>query len=297
MDSEPEYITFNASGTKAFVVLQEANAIATLDLGSNSFTKVTGLGVKSFNTPTSGIDPSDRDYLSGTSGPTRMQTGPVAASGLYQPDGIASYNVAGQTFLVMANEGDSRADEKDEARGSDFGASGDLARLTVSNIDSSNGNLVAFGARSFSIRDEDGQIVFDSGSQLDDLAIAEGIYSDGRSDNKGVEPEGVTLSTIAGRTYAFIGLERTTTSAVAVYDITDPTQASFVNLIVGTGDVSPEGLTTFQMAGQTYLAVANEVSGSTSVYSLTPVPEPTSYALMLAGLAGVLTLSRRRAAR
>ena len=112
-----------------------------------------------------------------------------------------------------------------------------------------------------------------------------------------VEPEGVTLASIGGRTYAFIGLERTTTSAVAVYDITVPANATFVDLIVGMGDVSPEGLTTFSIGGQTYLAVANEVSGSTSVYSLTPVPEPGTYALMLAGLAGVLALSRRRAAR
>lgn len=290
MDSEPEYIAFNASGTKAYVALQEANAVATLDLGTNTFTKITGLGVKNFNSTTNAIDPDNKDG--------KIELRPVALSGLYQPDGMASYTVAGQTYLVMANEGDSRAiDEGDEAKGSDFNGSGDLANITVSTIDSSNGNLVAFGARSFSIRDEDGNIVFDSGSDLDAAAIAAGLYADGRSDNKGVEPEGVTLASIAGRTYAFIGLERTTTSAVAVYDITDPANASFVDLIVGMGDVSPEGLTTFNIGGQTYLAVANEVSDTTSVYSLTPVPEPGTYALMLAGLAGVLALSRRRAAR
>ena len=302
MDSEPEYISFNATGTKAFVVLQEANAIATLDLANgsatqNSFTRITGLGVKDFNTAANATDPTDRDYLSGNSGPTRVELRPVALKGLYQPDGMASYTVGGKTYLVMANEGDARADEADEARGSAFQGSGDLARITVSRLDSSNGNLVAFGARSFSIRDEDGTIIFDSGNQLDALAIDKGLYDDTRSDNKGVEPEGVTLASIGGRTYAFIGLERTTTSAVAVYDITDPANASFVDLIVGMGDVSPEGLTTFSIGGQTYLAVANEVSGSTSVYSLTPVPEPGTYALMLAGLAGVLALSRRRAAR
>ena len=302
MDSEPEYITFNASGTKAFVVLQEANAIATLDLANgsatqNSFTKITGLGVKDFKTTANAIDPSDRDYINGIDGATRKELRPVQLKGLYQPDGMASYTVGGQTFLVMANEGDARADEADEARGSAFGGSGDLARITVSRLDSTNGNLVAFGARSFSIRDEDGTIVFDSGNQLDQLAIDNDLYDDARSDNKGVEPEGVTLASIGGRTYAFIGLERTTTSAVAVYDITVPANATFVDLIVGMGDVSPEGLTTFSIGGQTYLAVANEVSGSTSVYSLTPVPEPGTYALMLAGLAGVLALSRRRAAR
>lgn len=207
---------------------------------------------------------------------------------------MASYSVGGQTFLVMANEGDARADEQDEARASAFGATGDLARLTVSTIESSPGDLYAFGARSFSIRYTDGNIVFDSGNELDAKAIELGLYSDGRSDNKGVEPEGITLASFADRTLAFIGLERATTSAIAIYDITDPANASFVNMIVAEGDLSPEDLTTFSLGGVLYLAVANEVSGTTSVFSVTAMPEPGTWAMMLGGLGLVGWLGRRR---
>ena len=287
MDFEPEYIAVNADSSKAYVVLQEANAVATLDLATNSFTTVTGLGVKDFSQPGNTIDPSDRDG--------KIELRSVAAKGFYQPDGMVSYSVGGNTFLVMANEGDSRWDEQDEARGSAFGGIGDTARLVVSNADSAPGALMAFGARSFSIRDTDGNIVFDSGDKLDDKAIELGLYDDLRSDNKGVEPEGVALAQIDGRTFAFIGLERVTRSAVAVYDITDPAQATFVDFILGDlKDVSPEGLSTFSLGGNTYLAVANEVSGTTSVFAISAVPEPQTYALMLAGLFGIGWVARRR---
>lgn len=290
MDFEPEYIAFDASGSQAYVALQEANAIATVDLATNRVTTVTGLGVKDFSLPGNAIDPSDRDG--------RVELRGVAAFGLYQPDGMASYSVGGQTFLVMANEGDARADEQDEARASSFGASGDLARLTVSTRDSAPGALYAFGARSFSIRDTAGHIVFDSGSELDAQAIALGIYDEGRSDNKGVEPEGVALGSLGGRTFAFIGLERTTKSAVAVYDVTDPAHASFVDMIVSELDLSPEGLSTFTLDGVLYLAVANEVSGTTSVFSVTAVPEPGTWAMLAGGLGLIgLRLRRRRSAQ
>lgn len=292
MDFEPEYIT--VAGNKAYVALQEANAMAVLDLHSNNFTKVIGLGTKDFNQPGNAIDPNDRDYLSGNSGATRIELRPVAARGLYQPDGMAAYQARGQTFIVMANEGDAREDEKDEARASFFGVTGDLARLTVSKPDSSATDPVAFGARSFSIRDEDGNLVFDSGSQLDQLAIAAGIYDDGRSDNKGVEPEGVSLLQMAGRTLAFIGLERTLKGAVAVYDVTDPYAVSFVDFIFTDGDRAPEGLQAFHYDGRYYLAIANEVSRTTTLYSLTPVPEPGTWAMLLAGLGLVGFAARMR---
>ena len=285
-DLEPEYIAVAPGGTLAFVSVQEANAIAMLDLQSNSFTQIVGLGTKDFSLPGNGIDANDKDGV--------IALAPVAARGLYQPDAIASYAANGQTYVVSANEGDARADESDEARARDIGVSGALERLTISTLDSTPADPVAFGARSFSIWDADGNQVFDSGNQLEMEAIARGIYDEGRSDNKGVEPEGVSLLEIAGRTLAFIGLERTTDSAIAIYDITDPANASFIDMIVGAGDVAPEGLKAFALGGRYYLAVSNEVSATTSLYALAPVPEPESWALMLAGLGLIGTLARRR---
>jgi hypothetical protein len=194
----------------------------------------------------------------------------------------------------MANEGDFREDDGDRSAASNFGATAPLANLRVSNTDSSTGNLFAAGARSFSIRGADGNLIYDSGDILDKQAHLRGIYDDGRSRDKGVEPEGVDLMEIGGRLYAFIGLERTTQGAVAIFDITDPENSSFVDMIVTAGDVSPEGLKAFSKDGKYYLAIANEVSNTTTLYSLTPVPEPETYALMLAGLGLVGWMARRR---
>jgi hypothetical protein len=180
----------------------------------------------------------------------------------------------------MANEGDARdngaGDSEDERRGSAGNASieyvadgSELGRLTLSNVDSARGGpLVAFGARSFSIRDQDGTIVFDSGSQLDREAIRLGIYDDTRSDNKGVEPEGVALLHIKGHVLAFIGLERTTASAFAAYDITDPRDVAYLGMTVGEGDISVEGLTAFRVGSRYFVATANEVSDTTSLFEI-----------------------------
>lgn len=300
MDYEPEYIAINAAGTQAFVTLQEANAIGIMDLGTQQFTSVVGLGTKDFSLPGNGIDPSHKDYVSGSSGPTLVELRSADVQGFYQPDSIAAYDVGGQTYLVMANEGDTREDDGDKARLKDsVGVSGpaDLKQLNISTTDSTTGDLYTFGGRSFSIRDASGNLVFDSGNQLDTEAIARGIYDDSRSDDKGVEPEGVELMELGGRTLAFIGLERTTKGAVAIYDITDPANASFIDMIVTDGDVAPEGMKAFFMDGKYYLAIANEVSNTTTLYSMAPVPEAQTYAMLLAGLGLVGFMARRRSAQ
>jgi len=175
---------------------------------------------------------------------------------------------------VMANEGDFREDNVDRAAASSFGGVNPLDRLRVSSVDSSAGNLFAAGARSFSIRNDDGELVYDSGDLLDKQARLRGLYDDGRSRDKGVEPEGVELLNISGRTYAFIGLERTLQSAVAIFDITQPTSVQFIDMIVTPGDLAPEGLVAFHARGEYYLAIANETvapgqsTSNTSLYRL-----------------------------
>lgn len=270
MDFEPEYIAIEQDGSRAFVTLQEANGVAVLDLTINAFVEIIGLGAKDFNIPGNEFDPKDND---GT-----VVFINADASGLYMPDGIASYQWHGRTYLVLANEGDFREDNADRsaAGGAPYLAAAPLDRLRISNKDSSPGNLFAAGARSLSIRDADGTVVYDSGSILDTEAHKRGVYDNGRSRDKGVEPEGVALLDIRGRLYAFVSLERATRSAVAVFDVSNPYEARFLDMIVTPGDLSPEGLAAFAYRGDFYLAIANEVpaigttTANTTLYRVDP---------------------------
>jgi DNA-binding beta-propeller fold protein YncE len=259
MDFEPEYIAVNKEGNKAYVTLQEANALGVLNLKTNAFERVIGLGVKDFSLPGNEIDPLNDSTINFIS---------PQVKGFYMPDGIADYQWRGKTFLVMANEGDFREDDGDRSAASTLGAALPLANLRISNTESTSENLLAAGARSFSIRDQNGKIIFDSGSMLDMKAVEFGIYDDNRSRDKGVEPEGVALLKIVDRVYAFIGLERTLKSSVAVFDITNPNKVNFIDMIVTNGDVAPEGLVAYQYQGEHFLAISNETSKTTTLYRI-----------------------------
>lgn len=106
-DFEPEYIVVSEDGTKAYVALQESNAIAVLDVVEKKFTHVYGLGFKNYMLPENALDPSDRD-----SGINIKSGYPVL--GTYMPDGMALHTINGKTYLFTANEGDGRAYGPDE---------------------------------------------------------------------------------------------------------------------------------------------------------------------------------------
>jgi len=140
--------------------------------------------------------------------------------------------------------------------------------------------LYSYGARSFSIWDANGDLVFDSGDEIGkQIALNEPTLfnqdegeMDGRSGNKGGEPEALALGAIDGKTYAFVGLERQ--NAILVYDITMPSEARFVDYYkTGVeGDVSAEGMKFLPASdspnGKNLLLVSYEVSGSTVVYEV-----------------------------
>jgi len=155
--------------------------------------------------------------------------------------------------------------------------------------------LYAFGARSFSIRTAAGALVWDSGDDLERITAAALPANfnasntnndlDNRSDDKGPEPEGLVVGKAFGRTYVFVGLERI--GGVVVYDITDPyapawvtyanhrdfTQAPASGL---AGDLGPEGLVFVRAEdspnGMPLLIVANEISGTTTVFQINKLP-------------------------
>jgi 2',3'-cyclic-nucleotide 2'-phosphodiesterase (5'-nucleotidase family) len=254
----------------------------------------TVLGIIEFN-GSNGLDASDED------GGINIDNEPVY--GLYQPDSIAAYEVDGATYYVTANEGDARDEDERVAdleldpdafpNGEELQLEDELGRLEVSTIDGDTDGdgdydrLVSYGGRSFSIRDANGNIVFDSGddfAQITAEQVPELFNSDGtvdsfdtRSDARGAEPEGVVVGEIDGKTYAFVGLERT--GGVIVYDISDPANSEFVQYInpidPETGDaldLAPEGLQFISAGdspnGEPLLTVSNEVSGTVSVYQI-----------------------------
>ncbi|NRQ41839.1 alkaline phosphatase [Rheinheimera sp. YQF-2] len=255
-DLEPEYITVAADSKKAWVSLQEANAIGIIDLEAMTI-EVKALGVKDWGQYL--IDYTNEDEVASFRKLPNVY-------GLYQPDSIASYQWNGATFIVSANEGDSRDWDaySEDIRAADIidpdelnktfstelqalydatGGDDGLGRLkvTAALVDPDNDGVVeklyAYGGRSFSIWDQNVNMVYDSGDDFGRISAAilgnnfnsahTENKGDNRSDDKGGEPEAIDVGTIEGRTYAFIAQERS--GDLFVYDVTNPFQASFVS--------------------------------------------------------------------
>jgi hypothetical protein len=324
-DVEPEYITVSDDGTTAWVSLQENNAIAIVNIVNAQVTSILPLGAKDFNAPGNGLDASDRDGVvfggAANSPAVRINNWPVF--GLYQPDTIATVTIAGQTYLISANEGDTRNEARRVStltldpnafpNAAQLQLAQNLGRLDVSSIDGLNGQgqysqLFAYGGRSFSIWNVTNGLsqVFDSGDDFEQILAAfsttpltasifnsDGTPSsfDSRSDNRGPEPEGLAVGTVGNRLYSFVGIERA--GGFMVYDITNPSNPLLTNYINDwqLGDRSPEGLLFIPAAdspnGTPLLIVANEVSRNVAIYSVKPVPEPSAVlGLVTLGLAG-----------
>lgn len=305
-DLEPEYISVSKNSQTAWVTLQENNAVAVLDIKQGRFKTVRGLGFKDHSLVGNELDASDRDSQ------INIRNWPI--KGMYQPDAIASYQYHGRTYLVTANEGDARdyAGFSEEIRlgnagyplspvhfpdASSLKQNANLGRLTVTKASGYNPDtgyyeaIHAFGGRSFSIWSQDLSRVYDSGADFERITAtvnptffnsdhAENAF-DNRSDNKGPEPEGVTLAKLWGKTYAFIGMERI--GGVMVYDISKPKAPRFVQYLnnrdfgatPGTaeaGDLGPEGVMVITAEhspiGVPLLVVGNEVSGTTSLFRI-----------------------------
>ncbi|PWQ95217.1 choice-of-anchor I family protein [Leucothrix arctica] len=285
-DVEPEYVTVSADSSTAWVSLQENNGIARVDLTTNTITNIFPLGFKDHGAEGNELDASDKDDDA-----VILRSFPNL-KGMYQPDGIASFEEGGVTYVVSANEGDGREYDtfEEEARVEDDEIALDetvffdadslkdetiLGRLKVTrNVASPTAatnfsELHTFGARSFSIwNGATGEMVFDSGKQLAEQAVIAGVYPDGRSDAKGTEPENVAIGMVDGKRLAFIGLERA--NAVAVYDLTDLADIKFSEMLVNGDDVGPEGILFIAADespnGTALLVVSNEITGSVTIY-------------------------------
>ena len=306
---EPEYVAVDQQSKTAYVTLQEANGVAVVDLRSAAVTNVWSLGTVDRSVVP--LDASDRDGLN-------IRTYANLRT-FRQPDAIAAYQVKGRTYLVTADEGDTRDWDgySEEVRVGDLGKNGlkpacatvkadpgfsSLSRLKITKADGLDASgtcyetLYGFGGRDISVFTTDGKLVSSTGDELERItagAVPSFFNSDhgsssfdNRSDDKGPEPEGVTLGKVGGRTYAFLGLERV--GGVVAYDVTDPTSPRFVTYtndrnfavngssdLANAGDLGPEGLTFISgdesPTGRPLVAVGNEVSGSTTLLDVARV--------------------------
>jgi 2',3'-cyclic-nucleotide 2'-phosphodiesterase/3'-nucleotidase/5'-nucleotidase len=304
-DLEPEHIAVSSDSRTAWVTLQENNALATIDVERARVIRLRSLGVKDHSLEGSGFDASDRDGavriaqwpISGI-----YQPDTVASYERYGRTYLVLANEGdARDYDALAESarcgnGAIRLDPTAYPDATTLKNNTNLGRLDCSLFDGDTDGdgdidrIHSFGGRSFSIRDSTGGLVFDSGDEIEQTTAAafpldfnsnddENGSFDTRSDNAGPEPEGLVVGTHFSRTYAFIGLERI--GGVVVYDVTAPTAPVFLQYLnnrdfagdpeAGTaGDLSPEGLafvSSFQSPTcQPLLLVANELSGTTSIY-------------------------------
>ena len=292
VDFEPEFVAVSPDSTKAFVTLQENNAMAVVDLSVPEITEIVPLGLKDWSDPANTLDASNED------GGIHMANYPFF--GMYMPDSVVSYMVNGNTYYVIANEGDSRDwEDIDEERLSkvdldptvfpdtSFQAKSVAGRMKISLIDADpddDGDLdviYGYGGRSFSILDETGAMIYDSADdferyladnrpELFNVDDSDPSEFDERSDDKGCEPEAVEIGVIDGVTYAFIGLERI--GGLMVYNVSNPENPAFVEFVRLSSDAAPEGFDFVAAedspSGRPMLLAANEESSTMTVYDL-----------------------------
>jgi len=302
-DFEPEYITITPNDSTAWVTLQENNALAEINLITNTITKLIPLGVKDHNLLENSMDVSDVTFG------VNFSNFPV--KGMYLPDAIAHYSVNGVNYLVTANEGDSRAysgfSEESRISGLNLDPTaypyaaelknnsvlGKLNATTKSGDTDGDGDIDqihVYGARSFSIWNPAlaNPLVYDSKNDLEKITYNHPTYSaffnmsngvgagvtKNRSDDKGPEPEGVAIGKIGTKTYSFIALERI--GGIMVYDISNPSAPEYVTYInnrqTTTGDRGAEGIVFIDAAnspsGIPLVITSNEISSTVTTYQI-----------------------------
>jgi DNA-binding beta-propeller fold protein YncE len=239
---EPELAAFSKDGNTAFVVLQENNGVAVIDVRNARLVDdyedgFIGLGITTHAADISDDDPPYVDFRD-------------TLVALREPDGIAV--TPDGRYFVTADEGDT--DPK--ASKSDMPAFPTAGGRTVSVFDARTGALLG-----------------DTGNQIDYHANEEGVYPDGRSDSKGSEPENLVTFRYRGVQYAAVGLERA--DAVALVSLADPANPTVVKVApvdpgTSPGNHAPEGIGYLKWGNSLFVYAANERSGVVSVFEVKP---------------------------
>lgn len=163
--------------------------------------------------------------------------------GRREPDAIA-FTPDGQ-HLITANEGDT-----------------DLESF---------GDNIYSGGRGWTIFDLEGNVVYDSGSSVEDLAVARGQYPDARSEDRGIEIEGGTVAEFGNQPIAFVASERG--SFVVAYDISNPEIPELISFLP-TG-LAPEGV--LAVPQRNLLLTSNEDDGTIDFFQASTDPTASAY--------------------
>ncbi|BFT29440.1 choice-of-anchor I family protein [Alteromonas sp. D210916BOD_24] len=321
-DLEPEYIT--ATNDTAYISLQENNGLAVIDLEELTV-QVMGLGAKSWDrlnidiqedgavsfgqyTGLYGVYQPDTLAHFSWKGATFLLTANEGDAREY------FFEVADEAACTAAGGMDFDEDDgclayTDEVKVEDLvaepnsplamlQANGEADDLRVTDAmgdadgDGEYDAAYTYGARSFTIWDQNGLVVYDSGDDFERItASVHGAQfnngddeneGDSRSENKGPEPEALTVGQVGDRTYAFVGTERM--GGILVYDVTNPYDVQFAEYVINRnltegltaddviGDLAPESLVFVSAedspSGEALLIVGNEVSGTVTVWQI-----------------------------
>ncbi|WP_020563867.1 choice-of-anchor I domain-containing protein [Methylosarcina fibrata] len=167
-------------------------------------------------------------------------------TGLREPDGIALTDKG--RYFVTADEGDTEADPTDPEQPMSGGR-------TVSVFDAATGVLLG-----------------DTGSQIDEVAFANQVYPERRSNKKGSEPEMLVSFDLDGVPFVAVGMERA--GAVELISLADPYHPKVVSLgkMAGEEGKSPEGIAHYMIGDEHYLLTANEMSGTVECFKIVKTP-------------------------
>jgi hypothetical protein len=318
-DLNPEGLAVAKDSRRAWVTLERNNAIAEIDLEQAQVVDLFAFGSKDHAVAGNGFDASDQD------GGINIRAWPVRS--FYSADGIAALGEGRQTFLITANEGDPKdtdvysekirvgedayvLDPRRFPNAALLKQDSRLGRLQVTKVDGDTDRdgdfdrIFMLGSRSLAVWTTEGKLVFDSGNDFEQItarAVPAWFNTgedenklDSRSDDRGPEPEHLTVGRIGRHTYAFIGFERI--GGIIVYEVTNPRTPRFVQYInnrnfaldpktecpekeqpmtprcIQVGDLEPEGFVFISRRespiGVPLLAVIHELSDSTTLYRI-----------------------------
>ena len=257
----------------------EAPADGVYSWGTNS----TGAEIESFTDP---LTLSDEIYIYDQAG--------VGSSGDFEAE-------EEDEFFITQKYGVGADDEfwSDEVRSKDLEDFGDVSKYDSQIIgegrlktladqnDLVTGNLVGFGGRGFSIHNSKGDVIYDSGNLTEEIAAELGYYPDGRSDDKGTEPETVEYFSFGKkkdkRHYIAVVLERCFNNGdddelgtiVPIFEVVDLDAANNddrvkqVATLQSPESLSPEGLLFVHDTNSSgHMFVTNEVSRTLDSYAI-----------------------------